>query len=209
LEQFPQINKVRCINHSGFYTGKDGSEVFCENYPGHVTIITIPDFRNRSGINPLRPYTPVSLIKNIDDYLHSIISPFVKLHVKNPLFEEIQLEFNVTFHDHLDANFYVQLLNKEIERFLTPWAYDAKTEISFGGKIIKSLLLNFVEERPYVDFVTDFKMNQVVRENEIIKKVDYDIEVAIPKTARSLLVSYYDEMTQKAHAINSPATCQC
>ena len=209
LEQFPQINKVRCINHAGFYTGKDGREIFCENYPGHVTIITIPDFRNRSGINPLRPSTPIGLINNIDSYLRTIISPFVKLHVKVPQFEEVQLDFNVTFHEHLDETFYTQLLNKEIEEFLTPWAYDAKKEISFGGKIIKSSLLNFVEERPYVDYVADFIMNQVVRDGQAILKYDLNIEEAIPTSARSLLVSYYDTVENKKHSIKSPATCKC
>jgi hypothetical protein len=209
LEQFPQINKVRCINHAGFYTGKDGREIFCENYPGHVTIITIPDFRNRSGINPLRPATPIGLINNIDSYLRTIISPFVKLHVKVPQFEEVQLEFNVTFHEHLDEAFYAQLLNKEIEEFLTPWAFDAKKEISFGGKIIKSSLLNFVEERPYVDFVADFIMNHVVRDGQVILKFDPNIEEAVPTSARSLLVSYYDTVENKKHLIKSPATCKC
>jgi hypothetical protein len=77
LEQFPQVSKVRCINHAGFYKDISNTDIFCENYPGHVTIITIPDFRNKSGIDPLKPFTPVGLINNIDGYLHKIISPFV------------------------------------------------------------------------------------------------------------------------------------
>ena len=203
LEKFPQISKVRCINHAGFY--KDlatGTDIFCENYPGHVTVITIPDFRNKSGIDPLRPYTPVGLLNNIDSYLRTIISPFVKLHVKVPQFEEIQFDFKVTFHEHLDDAFYRQLLNKEIEKFLTPWAYDTGSEISFGGKIIKSEVLNFVEERPYVDFVTCFEMRQLIRGTA-------DLEEAIPTTARSLLVSYSNKTTKEKHLINSPAVCEC
>ena len=178
LEKFPQIFKVRCINHSGFYF-KNGEEVFCENYPGHVTIITLPALHNRTNINPLRPYTPIGLLQNIKDYLSTIISPFVKLHVKNPAFEEIQLEFEVKFFDNLDESFYLQLLNNDIERFLSPWAYDVQSEISFGGKIRKSAILNFIEERPYVDYVTCLKMNQVIRRTDSIHtKEKRDIEVA-------------------------------
>ena len=208
LEQFPEISKVRCINHSGFYKGADDKDIFCENFPGHVSIITIPDFRGRSGINPLRPYTPVGTRKNIDAFIREHCSPFVKLHVKNPQFEEVQFEFNVTFHENLDASFYEQLLSKEIEKYLTPWAYDANSEISFGGRIIKSQVLNFVEERSYVDYVTDFKMHHIINredKNNIIH--DPNIEVAAPTTARSLLVSYYNEETKVTHIINSPATC--
>lgn len=210
LEQFPQISKVRCINHAGFYKGADDTEVFCENYPGHVTIITIPDFRNKSGINPLKPYTAIGTLVNIDQYLHKVISPFVKLHVKNPQFEEVQFEFGVSFYEQLDDAFYRQLLSKEIEKFLTPWAFDTANEISFGGKINKSEVLNFVEERPYVDFVTCFKMHHVILRNGAAHITEKrDVEEAVPSTARSLLVSYYNEITKVAHLISSPATCEC
>lgn len=209
LEAFPQIFKTRCLNHSGFYF-KGAAEVFCENYPGHVTIITIPDQKNKTNINPLRPYTPIGLLQNINDYLITIISPFVKLHVKNPAFEEIQVDFKVKFYDNLDESFYIQLLNDEIEKFLCPWAYDSQAEISFGGKIRKSAILNFIEERSYVDYVTCFKMNQVISRNGSVHTEEKkDIEVAEGTTSRSLLVSYYDEQTGIKHIIQSPATCDC
>jgi hypothetical protein len=147
LEEFQSIFKVKCLNHSGFYMEGD-KEVFCENYPGHVTIVTIPNQKNKTNINPLKPYTPIRLLTNINDFLKKLNSPFVTLHVKNPQFEEVQLDFKVKLHDNMDEGFYTQLLNTEIERFLCPWAFDDGKEISFGGKMVKSVLLNFVEERP-------------------------------------------------------------
>ena len=207
LEEFPAIFKVKSINHSGFYP-KGNGEMFCENYPGHVTVVTIPDQQDKSNINPLRPYTPIGLLQDINDYLVKIISPFVKLHVKNPLFEEIQFDFQVTFYDNLDESFYLQLLNDEIEKFLCPWAFQANTEISFGGTLSKSAVLNFVEERPYVDFVTFFKMNQYISDPVSgLSESRNDIEVAEGTTSRSILVSYYNEDTGEKHKIISPATC--
>lgn len=209
LEQFPPVFKVKCLNHSGFYT-KGNGEVFCENYPGHVTIVTIPDLVNKTNSNPLRPYTPIGLLEDIHDYLQTLVSPFVKLHVKNPQFEEIQLDFNVTFYANLDESFYTQLLISEIEKFLCPWAYNDRVEISFGGKISKSAVLNFVEERSYVDFVTCFKMNQFITDpvsgQVEIKK---DIETAEGSTSRSILVSYYNADTGVKHIIKTPAICEC
>jgi len=43
-------------------------------------------------------------------------------------------------------------------RFLTPWAFDEKAEVKFGEKIYASSIINFIEERAYVDFITDFLM---------------------------------------------------
>jgi hypothetical protein len=208
LEKFQKIFKVKCINTAGFYL-KNGEEVFCENYPGHVSVITIPNLNNATHVNPLRPYTPVSLLTNISDYLKTITSPFVVLHVKNPQFEEIQLDFKVKFYDNLSESFYLQLLNTEIEQFLCPWAFNNKVEISFGGQLYKSAILNFIEERPYVDFVTCFKMNHLINRNATSVQAILDVEVATASTARSILVSYYDEDTNTRHLIQSPATCTC
>jgi hypothetical protein len=188
---------------------KNGEEVFCENYPGHVSIITIPNLNNATNINPLRPYTPVGLLTNINDYLKKITSPFVVLHVKNPQFEEIQLDFKVKFYENLSEAFYLQLLNTEIEQFLCPWAFNNKVEISFGGKIYKSAVLNFIEERPYVDFVTCFKMNHIIKRDKTGVQAILDVEEATGSTSRSILVSYYDEDSNTRHFIQSPATCTC
>ncbi|MBL7740225.1 MAG: hypothetical protein JNK14_13495 [Chitinophagaceae bacterium] len=208
LEKFPEIFKVKCLNHTGFY-GDEANSKFCENYAGHVTLIPVPHLHEKTNIHPLRPYTPIGLLGNIREYLSSIISPFVKLHVKNPAFEEIQLDFKVKFHDNMDESFYSQLLNTEIEKFLCPWAWNTATEISFGGKIRKSSLLNFIEERPYVDHISCLKMNHVIlRSAEIHIKELSDIEVAEGSTSRSVLVSYYNEENGKKHTIIPSATCE-
>jgi hypothetical protein len=208
LEKFQQIFKVKCLNHSGFYQ-KNGTEVFCENYPGHVTVVTLPNLRKSTYINPLRPYTPVGLLKNIKDYLTTIISPFVVLHVKNPKFEEIQLDFKVKFHENLSEAFYLQLLNTELEQFLCPWAFNNSAEITFGNKVYKSALLNFVEERPYVDWVTCFRMNHIINRDDTGITMLADVDEATPSTVRSILVSYYDEDTDTRHIIQATDTCTC
>jgi len=209
LEEFPQLYKVKCLNHSGFYQDSNGKNIFCENFPGHVTIIPLPDLKSNLHANRLKPNTPIGLLNNMYDYLTTIISPFVKLNVSNPRFEEVRLEFKVTFHDNIDETFYSQLLNNEIEKFLCPWAFDGKVEIAFGSKIIKSALLNFVEEREYVDYVSCFEMHHLLRENGEVIFEKRNIEEAVATSSRSILVSYYDELSQSKHIINSPANCNC
>ncbi len=87
-----------------------------------------------------------------------ISSCFARLHVRNPLFEEVQASFQVRFFPGYDEGFYLQLLNQELIAFLSPWAFDQTSEIDFGGQVYKSALINFVEERPYVDYVLDFQL---------------------------------------------------
>lgn len=211
LEEFPSIYQVKCLNHTGFYE-KNGEQIFCENYPGHITVICIPNLKNKSNINPLTPYTPIGTLTDIDLFLAKIKNPFATLHVVNPKFEEVQLDFEVHFHDHMDEVFYRNLLDLEIEKFLCPWAWDNDKKINFGGKVSKSALINFVEERPYVDFLSCFKLNHIIRDNEgNIEKFQYDVEEVLATTSRSVLVSHYDEsnLSSPRHLIEVIQTCDC
>ena len=218
LEQFPQLYKVKCLNHSGFYTNGD-DKIFCENFPGHVTIVPIPDLKNNTNVNWLKPYPSIGLLNNIKDYLKKINCPFVrivneddktfeKLHVTTPQFEEIQLSFNVVFNND-NKIFYTDLLNREIEKFLCSWAFDSPAEINFGTSINKSLLINFIEERPYVDYLTEFKMFQFIPNEKGDMINQGDREEAVASTSRSILVSFYREETNQRHLITPIDSPNC
>ena len=103
----------------------------------------------------------------------------------NPIFESILVDFRVKFFPGTDEAFFTDLLRKELVQFLSPWAFEEGKDISFGGKIYKSSLIDFVEERAYVDYVTDFKLFHIDGDNN--RSNDRD-EVAA-STAMSILVS--------------------
>ena len=181
LEAFPQIHKVKCLNHT-LSVNADYNEVM----PGHVTIISVPDLRQRNDINPLKPFTSQRILQAIQIYLSKKISCHVKLHVVNPFFEEVKLSFRLQLVKGFDDfTLYSNKLKNEITSFLSPWAYGAG-EINFGGKLYKSVLINFIEERPYVDFITDVRMAHFSAAN-IPLAIDADEIIA--STARSILVS--------------------
>ncbi len=182
LEAFPLIHKVKCLNHT-----KSVDADYNEVLPGHVTIITIPDLQQRNDINPLKPYTSQAMLQSIDTYLRKRISCHVQLHVVNPVFEEVQLKFKLKLAKGFDDfTIYSNKLREEITAFLSPWAYADNAEISFGGKVYKSVLINFIEERPYVDFVTDVEMCHYAEDGSVIQ---LDNDEIIASTAKSILVS--------------------
>lgn len=195
LQNFPEIYKVKCINHAQI-TLSGNIEYDNEMAPGHTLVVPIPDLRNKNAIDPLKPMTSIGTLNNIELFLKTHISPFVKLQVKNARFEEIQLDFRVKFNSD-DGAYYHDVLEQEIEAFLSPWAYDAVAGISFGGSMYKSVLLNFVEERPYVDYVTCFKMYHYV---DGVHKGDTD--EAIATSARTVLISYSNPVTLVKHIID-------
>jgi hypothetical protein len=200
LEAFPSVYKVKCLNHTRIEDNPDASlAIYNENAPGHVALIAVPNLINRNDANPLKPFAAQDLLTGIKDYLRERVTgqlapgpvaPYqVNVHVCNPLFEEIQLEFDLQLKEgYADFSWYKQVLQEEITRHLSPWAFAGEgqaADLQFGGRISKSALINFVEERPYVDFITSVALKQKAGNAPL----SGDLEEAVASTSRSILVS--------------------
>jgi hypothetical protein len=205
LEQFPFVHRARCLNHLQFEPS--GNQfLYRELAPGHVTLIIVSNLRNRNAVNPLRPYTSLGDLKNIHDWLKTRLSCFVTLHVRNPLFEPVRAEFKVKFFPGIDETFYEKKLNDDIIRFLSPWAFDAGEELVFGGKMHKSTLVNFIEEQPYVDYLTDLKLIHLTTPPKP------DQETVEPSTQCSVLVSadeHWIDVIDDDAAVGASEDCGC
>lgn len=198
LQAFPQLHKVKCLNHTGIAENVLQPNVFKlrEITPGFVTVSVIPDLRNKNAINKLEPRVPVGLLDDIKLFLKKRTNLFVAsaynskldyLQVLNPLYEPLKVKTCVRFYEGLDAAYYKYVLNDELKKFLSPWAFDANKEINFGSTYHKSAILNFIEERTYVDVVLGF---EVIHYKDGIAQPNYDADWIIPTTSRSILTSY-------------------
>lgn len=211
LEAFPQLYRVKCLNHTQYEPSEDGLGIYRELAPGHVTLAAIPNLQVQTLRDPLRPYTSLGLLKDIEAFLRKRMSALVTLHVRNPQFEAVRCAFNVRLFDGYDGTFYVQALQQAITRFLSPWAFSNEAKPTFGGKIYKSVLIDFVEAQPYVDYVTDFRLfHDVAGANS----GSVDLNEVAATTAVSILVSAPSE----AHSVDelkpnetdgSEKTCPC
>jgi hypothetical protein len=180
LQQFPSIYKVKCLSHSS----EQESCCACRR-PGQVTLVVVPDLKNKTPVDPLKPKAPLDTLTAIEDYLKKMHSMFIEVHTRNPEYEELQLDFKVQFKRNYEFGFYSKKLNDDLIRYLSPWAFSPSFEISFGGRVHKSVILNFIEELEYVDFITSFKMYHRSGENPATKDVN-EIEVINPS---AILVS--------------------
>lgn len=177
------------INLSGYpaSTGSTLKAAHCcgpQIAPGHVLIVPIANFKNRNAVNPLQPKTSRRTLLEMEAFLQAITSPFVKVHAKNPVYEQILTTFCVQFIEGADKGYYLKQLNEDIVQFLTPWLFDENAVVNFGQKIYASAIVNFIEERSYVDFITEFAM--YVCKHECCpslpeKKENIDLQAALDK----------------------------
>jgi hypothetical protein len=148
LEAFPGVHRVKCIPHAS-----DTAWMA----PGHVLIVAVPDLRNRNLPDLLQPKVDLDTLTRMAELAQAHASPQVSVHLRNPAYLPIRLDFKVRFRPGLPFDYTRQQLHAAIVRNLSPWAFETGRPLDFGGRIYRSVLLDFIEELPYVDYVTDFR----------------------------------------------------
>ncbi len=185
LEAFPRVHKVKCIPHA-----REGAWLA----PGNVLLVVIPDLKNKNAVNSLEPKVDADTISRITSYVQKRAATHVNVKVKNPNYQKIRLDFKVKFLTSYEFNYYSTELKRELVQFLSPWAYGGgkSHDISFGEKVYKSVLLDFIEDLKYVDYVEDFKMYSYTGEaNTYVDRNEVQ-----PETPDTILVS------DNTHTIN-------
>jgi hypothetical protein len=185
LQEFPSVYKVKCLNHTSI-NKQSGTPDYFEINPGFVSLIVIPDIRNQDSFDPLQPRASQNLLREIEDYIAPLNSLHVKFDADNPDYETLFLDFRVKFYNQFDPNAYLKILNADIVRYLSPWAFGDFSDISFGGSIYKSVVIGFIEERPYIDFVSQVRMYH--RKGEVDTNTS-DVNFISASSARAILVS--------------------
>ncbi len=169
LQKFPEIYKVKCLNH----TSKTSFTA-----AGHVTLVVVPDTVNKNVFDIYQPRVSKATLNNITNYINSLNTLHVNAAVMNPNYEEVSIGLEVSFYKGFDDNFYTEQLKLDITKFLSPWAYDEAKEITFGVTLHKSVLIDYIEKLPYVDYLQNVKMNG-----------DASIYKITPSNPKSIVVS--------------------
>lgn len=149
LEAFPGIYKVKCLP-AGTSKDPDLSET--------IQVIVIPDIKGKPHLDPFEPRLPADELIRIREYLGGYMPPSARIMVKNPAYIQLKIRLGVRLASDDNPGYDKKTLNRDLQRYLAPWAYDKSADIVFGGRINSSLIINFVEKRPYVDYVAHIKL---------------------------------------------------
>ena len=132
LEAFPEVQKVKCIPHAKFIPGLNR---YCWLAPGNVVLVVVPNLANKNAVDPLSPKVNGDTISRITEFINNHCGMQVKVKVKNPAYQKMQLDLKVKFHEGYEFNFYSEKLKEQIRQYLSPWAYSTGKDITFGGNL--------------------------------------------------------------------------
>ena len=150
LEKFPFLYQVKCISHS---------TASSHQAPGNVLVIVVPKLKKDNSQEELKPKVSVGNREVIKQFLTKIISPFVKIDVRNPNYYEVKIEVNVQYYPQfeLDKEHYNAILNKRLQAFISPWL-ENEQGVEFNKVGYRSQYINFIEEQEFVDHITLFNL---------------------------------------------------
>lgn len=181
LQEFPQLFKVKCINHS---LGLNAHE-YINDFPyagGYVLMVVIPDLNKLKAGNSFEPKAPVSLLEDINDFIRQRTSPFVRFRAMNPRYEQVDFCLKIKLQKNKDENFYKKQVREDIRTFLAPWAVGDYYKLTFGQCVYRSDIIRYLETRDYIDFIGDLRMAGKGEKPDLLPKV-------CPDTPRSILIA--------------------
>ncbi len=160
LQKFPEIYQVKCLNHTNMLVSPPS---FLS--PGHVALVVIPDTINKNVFDIFQPRVSKATLNKVKRYINKLNTMHVTTEVVNPTYEEVEISLSVKFFDQYDENFYTKQLSEDITKFLSPWAFDTSRTIDFGVTLHRSVLIDYLEELYYVDFLQDVILKKEGKES--------------------------------------------
>ncbi|MEI9921439.1 MAG: hypothetical protein WDO14_22030 [Bacteroidota bacterium] len=147
LNAFNEIAKAKCL------TVRD------ELTQGTSTVIVVPKIRIDQPVSRrLQPKASSFFLDEIGTFFKARASAFTEVVVINPRYEEVLADFKVKFRVGYDPIYYLEKLNEEIVRFISPWAFGDQSDMHFDSIVYRSEVLYHIENLPYVDYVADFML---------------------------------------------------
>ncbi|MBR5411960.1 MAG: hypothetical protein IK114_02810 [Fibrobacter sp.] len=152
LEEFPEVHLVKCF--AGLSPEKPN-----QASAGHILVVPVSPLYE-DGRHIWDPRLSGKTLEDIKQFVKQNSSPFAKISVMNPLFEKIQVRCNVDFVNENDEGELLQDLNKQINKYLSPWNSDSSSRF-FGWSLNKEHLRMFIQNLPYVEEIQDFSVLRI------------------------------------------------
>ncbi|TDG95617.1 baseplate J/gp47 family protein [Cardinium endosymbiont of Culicoides punctatus] len=153
LEKFPEIFQVKCINH----TLKSTHNML---NPGHITLVIIPK-ADHNSIDTL-PIASTALLTNVKEYIQHVSSSFIKFEVVNPIYEDVKVNATIKFKPGFEKGLFLNTLQQDLCNFLSPWLFNASKDIPLGGNIAVSNIIDFINNRNYIEGIGNFSILKYV-----------------------------------------------
>lgn len=183
LQEFPYLFMVKATHQDRDF----------QYTPGSVTMVVVPRLHESESLQSL-PMADTGTLERVAAYLRKWSSSFAQINVRNPQYEQLLINCEVRFESPAGSGYYLNKLHEDVSDFLSPWNEEARNNITIGGRMNVNTIQSFVENLPYVDYVTAFSVEQIIESDEGFELIDTaretgDHKEIVSTTPWSILVS--------------------
>jgi hypothetical protein len=204
LNRFPGIYKVKCFSNM-----VDDPRNW--EQPGDVLVVVIP-FLKDTLATTMKPTVNGMQLREIEEYIKGLSSPFVRIKVRNPAYEKIQVRCKVQFSPGKAGGYYLRQLNQALVDYLSPWNETGYTA-QFGWRIRRYDLKSYIRSLDYINFVTDFSLLRVAEDDsgyyslfDTVARQVKDISPHYPWSIAIPFKQHYLEISEKAEVVKPVVT---
>ena len=149
LEEFPLVGKVKCLPNC--------TQFSLQRLPGNLLIVVTPKVSDHLEAAGKIPRLSATHLNAIHEYVSNLSSSFSKIEVINPLTEWVQVRCKVVFEDYARNGKYIEKLNVDIGRCLSPWE-DTGYRLVYGQNVKQEDVYSYIYNLEYIKYVTEFSM---------------------------------------------------
>ena len=143
LSKFSWLSNVKCYS------------VNKENNKINMQLLCIKKIEQHENIDNIK--LSAAEKNEIKQYLKKYTSSFSKIEIINPVFEDVWIKCKVSFKNISNGKG-IQKLHADFFNFLCSWLYNSAEKNKMGVKIKKLDIINFLNNRPYVSFITGISL---------------------------------------------------
>ena len=154
LEQFPDVHSAKCLTADQLpplvLPDKEAGQSYYRRQVGVVEVVALPQPDLVPG-NP-QPLFGSGQLTVMQEYLQARTSPAVRVRVRNPAYEQVQVRATVAFRRAVGGGqaAYEPLLQADLAAYLSPWGQARPEQGGFHRHLTLPGIAAFLHQLPYV-----------------------------------------------------------
>ena len=194
LEHFPEVYQAKCLRANQVPTAIWR--------PGLVLVVVTPYPPAATAGYQLPSFSPHQLDR-MQALMQRVAAPRIRVQVCNPFYEQVQVRGKVRFTEAAklataQPGALLARLELELREFLSPWARAANASDQPQG-LTGARVLSFLNQRPYVEFVTGFSAVKMALEDG--QYLFYDTDALDDASAEAGTERALDDLTNRPWSV--------
>jgi hypothetical protein len=154
MRRFDWLAHVRAFGYAGH-------EKFMT--PGEVIVAALPTLRSDDIF--YQPLLDPGQIMQMEAFLKEVSSSFARITVRNPSYEYLWIKCKLQI-EGFEVGATLKRLHEDLLRYICPWFYGQVSWAMNMPAIKRSEILNFIQTRSYIRFVTGFSVIRMIIDDE-------------------------------------------